>query len=50
MVNGRINEIHEAAAKLFLQQGYSRTQISHIAKAIGVSAGQYTMISQKKRK
>ncbi len=39
MANGRINEIHEDAVKLFLQQGYSRTQISHIAKAIGVSVG-----------
>lgn len=39
MANGRINEIYEAATKLFLQQGYSKTQISHIAKAIGVSVG-----------
>lgn len=39
MANGRIDEIYEAATKLFLQQGYSRTQISHIAKAIGVSVG-----------
>lgn len=39
MSNGRISEIYEAAAKLFLQQGYSKTQISHIAKAIGVSVG-----------
>lgn len=39
MANGRINDIYEAATKLFLQQGYSRTQISHIARAIGVSVG-----------
>lgn len=39
MANGRINEIYEAATKLFLQQGYSKTQISHIAKVIGVSVG-----------
>jgi AcrR family transcriptional regulator len=29
----------EAATLLFLRQGYARTQISHIAKAIGVSVG-----------
>ena len=37
MQNERIKEIHNAAVKLFLQQGYSKTQISHIAKAVGVS-------------
>lgn len=35
----RIKAIAEAAADLFLQQGYSKTQISHIAKAVGVSVG-----------
>lgn len=39
MVNPRIKAITNAAALLFLQQGYSRTQISHIAKAVGVSVG-----------
>ena len=39
MQNERIKEIHNAAVKLFLQQGYSKTQISHIAKAVGVSVG-----------
>lgn len=31
--------IKEAATRLFLTQGYSKTQISHIAKAVGVSVG-----------
>ncbi len=39
MKNQRIYAIHEAATRLFIQQGYSKTQISHIAKAIGVSVG-----------
>lgn len=39
MQNNRIKEIHDASVKLFLRQGYSKTQISHIAKAIGVSVG-----------
>lgn len=39
MDNQRILAIKDAAAILFLQQGYSKTQISHIAKAIGVSVG-----------
>lgn len=39
MVSERMLSIREAAAKLFLTQGYSRTQISHIAKAVGVSVG-----------
>lgn len=39
MVSERMLSIREAAARLFLKQGYSRTQISHIAKAVGVSVG-----------
>ena len=35
----RIQDIADAAARLFLQQGYAKTQISHIAKAVGVSVG-----------
>lgn len=35
----RIDAIVEAATSLFLRQGYSKTQISHIAKAVGVSVG-----------
>lgn len=34
-MNQRIKDIADAAARLFLQQGYARTQISHIAKAAG---------------
>ena len=44
MQNERIKEIHNAAVKLFLQQGYSKTQISHIAKAVGVSVGTLSLI------
>lgn len=39
MYNQRIQAIHDAAVKLFLCEGYKKTQISHIAKAIGVSVG-----------
>lgn len=35
----RIDLIAKAAVSLFLRQGYSKTQISHIAKAVGVSVG-----------
>lgn len=38
-MNDRIKSIADAATSLFLQQGYSRTQISHIAKVVGVSVG-----------
>lgn len=38
-MNQRIQAIAGAAARLFLQQGYAKTQISHIAKAVGVSVG-----------
>lgn len=38
-MNQRIQKIADAATRLFLRQGYSKTQISHIAKAVGVSVG-----------
>ncbi len=38
-MNERINKIADEATLLFLRQGYARTQISHIAKAVGVSVG-----------
>lgn len=38
-MNERIKAIADTATYLFLQQGYSKTQISHIAKAVGVSVG-----------
>lgn len=38
-MNDRIKSIADAATCLFLQQGYTKTQISHIAKAVGVSVG-----------
>lgn len=38
-MNQRIQAIADAATKLFLQQGYAKTQISHIARAVGVSVG-----------
>lgn len=37
--NQRMRDIANAAAVLFLEQGYSKTQISHIAKAAGISVG-----------
>lgn len=39
VLNQKIQDIADAATYLFLQQGYSKTQISHIAKAINVSVG-----------
>ncbi len=39
MENQRIRAITDAAARLFLRQGYSKTQIGHIAKVVGVSVG-----------
>lgn len=39
MVSQRILSIKDAATKLFLTQGYSKTQISHIAGEVGVSVG-----------
>lgn len=38
-MNQRIKAIADAATRLFLQQGYAKTQISHIAKAVGISVG-----------
>ncbi len=38
-MNERIKAIATAATNLFLQQGYAKTQISHIAKAANVSVG-----------
>ncbi len=37
--NQRIKRIANAASILFLEQGYARTQISHIAMAAGISVG-----------
>lgn len=38
-MNQRMKAIAAAATRLFLRQGYSRTQMSHIAKEVGVSVG-----------
>lgn len=38
-MNQRIKDIADAATRLFLQQGYAKTQINHIAKEVGVSVG-----------
>lgn len=38
-MNQRMKDIADAATRLFLRQGYAKTQISHIAKAVGVSVG-----------
>ncbi|NMS91796.1 TetR/AcrR family transcriptional regulator [Clostridioides difficile] len=35
----RIKDISDAATTLFIKQGYTKTQINHIAKAVGVSVG-----------
>lgn len=38
-MNQRIQVIADVATRLFLQQGYAKTQICHIAKEAGVSVG-----------
>jgi len=38
-MNERITLTADAAVRLFLQQGYTKTHISHIAKAAGISVG-----------
>lgn len=38
-MSDRIAVIADAAMLLFIRQGYGKTQISHIAKAVGVSVG-----------
>ena len=38
-MNDRLKAIAGAATVLFLQQGYAKTQISHIANAVGISVG-----------
>lgn len=38
-MNSRLYDIYKSASKLFIKQGYSKTQISHIAKSVGVSVG-----------
>ena len=49
-MSDRIKSITDAATYLFLQQGYSKTQISHIAKAVGVSVGTIYLDFAGKRK
>lgn len=39
MSTSRMRTIHDAAARLFLRQGYAQTQISHIAREAGISVG-----------
>ena len=38
-MNKRLEAIYDSASILFIQQGYSRTRINHIADSIGVSVG-----------
>ena len=39
MDNSRLQQIYDAASRLFIVQGYAQTRIEHIAKAAGVSVG-----------
>lgn len=48
MINLKMKDIYETASRLFINQGYSRTKISHIAKDIGVSVGTiYSLFESK---
>ncbi len=38
-MENRLRAIHDAAAALFIRQGYGRTQIQHIARDVGISVG-----------
>lgn len=46
----RIKDISDAATILFIKQGYSKTQINHIAKSAGVSVGTIYLNFAGKRK
>lgn len=49
MADFRLQRILEAASHLFINLGYSRTQISHIAKQAGISVGSvYALFTGKK--
>lgn len=49
MPDPRLQKVYDAAARLFINQGYSRTQIQPIAKAAGISVGAiYTLFTGKK--
>lgn len=49
MLDARITKIYEAAGRMFIQQGYSLTQIDHIVKEVGISVGSlYDLFSGKK--
>lgn len=49
MSDCRLKKIYEAGSKLFINQGYSNTQIRHIVKETGISTGAlYSMFTEKK--
>ena len=49
MLDARVAKIYEVAGRMFIQQGYSLTQIDHIVKEVGMSVGSlYDLFSGKK--
>lgn len=45
---GRADELIRAATRVFISRGFRRTQMSHVANAVGVSAGSvYTYVEGK---
>jgi len=49
MIDSRITKIYDVASRMFIQQGYSLTQIDHIVKEAGISVGSlYDLFSGKK--
>lgn len=48
MTDSRIIKIYDTASKMFIQRGYSLTQIDHIVKEVGISVGSlYDLFSGK---
>lgn len=48
MTDERFNKIFDVASRMFIQQGYARTQMNHIAKAAGIAVGSmYNLFESK---
>ncbi len=49
MTDERVLRIKDCAQKLFITEGYARTQIRHIAKEAGISVGAVYLLFESKR-
>jgi len=49
MIDARLQSVYTAASRLFINQGYAKTQIDHIVRETGISIGAlYDLFSGKK--